>query len=191
MRKLLIPFLIALTLPTALKVTAKEKVKINCDSIVYRETEQCKEENRWKETIDAETGLSVIEFDKDIDWKKRNVKLPWSKITKYKSSNGTEIFLSYINIDVNEDWLEYLDFCDSDKYKLLVEKFSPNYLFHIGAFTDLEFCEKNKSETFKTNTDSVKTAVKISNKLRFKLLYDSNSSLQKKIKLEQLRKEVK
>ncbi len=36
-----------------------------------------------------------------------------------------------------------------------------------------------------------KIIVKMSNKLRFKLLYDSNSSLQKKIKLEQLRKEVK
>ena len=36
-----------------------------------------------------------------------------------------------------------------------------------------------------------KIIVKMSNKLRFKLLYDSNSSLQKKIKLEQLRKEVR
>ena len=36
-----------------------------------------------------------------------------------------------------------------------------------------------------------KIIVKMSNKLRFKLLYDSNSSLQKKIKLEQLRKEIK
>ncbi len=85
MRKALIPLLIALALPTSLKTRAEEPVKINCNSPVYRGTEQCKDENRWKEIIDAETGLSVIEFDKDIDWKKRNVKLPWSKITKYKS----------------------------------------------------------------------------------------------------------
>mgnify|MGYP001403671509 FL=1 len=81
------------------------------------------------------------------------------------------------DIDVNEDWLEYLDFCDSDKYKLLVEQFSPHYLFHIGAFTDLEFCEKNQSETFRTNTDSVKTAVKISNKLNIPLLYISTAGI--------------
>ena len=31
---------------------------------------------------------------------------PILKITKYESSNGTEIFLSYINIDVNEDYKE-------------------------------------------------------------------------------------
>ena len=79
--------------------------------------------------------------------------------------------------DVNEDWLEYLDFCDAENYKLLVEKFSPNYLFHIGAFTDLEFCEKNKSETFVTNTESVKTAVKICNKLNIPLLYISTAGI--------------
>ncbi len=85
--------------------------------------------------------------------------------------------LKCTDIDVNEDWLEYLDFCDSDKYKLLVEKFSPHYLFHIGAFTDLEFCEKNQSEAFRTNTDSVKTAVKISNKLDIPLLYISTAGI--------------
>ena len=85
--------------------------------------------------------------------------------------------LKCTDIDVNEDWLEYLDFRDSSKYELSVEKFNPHYLFHIGAFTDLEFCEKNKSDTFKTNTDSVKTAVKISNKLNIPLLYISTAGI--------------
>jgi len=79
--------------------------------------------------------------------------------------------------DVNEDWLEQLDFCDAKKYEFEVEKFNPNYLFHIGAFTDLEFCEKNTSQTFKTNTDSVKTAVKISNNLKIPLLYISTAGI--------------
>ena len=35
-----------------------------------------------------------------------------------------------------------------------------------------------------------KIIVKVQKKIKFKLLYDSNRSLQKKIKLEQLRKEV-
>ena len=35
-----------------------------------------------------------------------------------------------------------------------------------------------------------KVAVKVQNKIKFNLLYDKNSSLHKKIKLEQLRKEV-
>jgi len=79
--------------------------------------------------------------------------------------------------DVNEDWLEYLDFCDAEKYTLTVEKFSPDYLFHIGAFTDLEYCENNQQATFETNTESVKTAIKISNNLNIPLLYISTAGI--------------
>ena len=35
-----------------------------------------------------------------------------------------------------------------------------------------------------------KIAIKVQNKIKFTLLYDKNTSLQKKIKLEQLRKET-
>ena len=79
--------------------------------------------------------------------------------------------------DVNEDWLERLDFCDSEKYRLTVEEFFPDYLFHIGAFTDLEYCENNRQATFETNTESVKTAVKISNNLNIPLLYISTAGI--------------
>ena len=79
--------------------------------------------------------------------------------------------------DVNEDWLERLDFCDSEKYRLTVEEFFPDYLFHIGAFTDLEYCENNQQATFETNTESVKTAVKISNNLNIPLLYISTAGI--------------
>ena len=39
------------------------------------------------------------------------------------------------------------------------------------------------------NAKSIK--IKISNKIKFNLLYDKNRSLQKKIKIEQLRRETK
>ena len=85
--------------------------------------------------------------------------------------------LKCTDINVNEEWLEYLDFRDAEKYSLLVEKFNPDYLFHIGAYTDLEFCEKNQEETFKTNTESVKTAVGISNNKSIPLLYISTAGI--------------
>ena len=85
--------------------------------------------------------------------------------------------LKCTDIDVNEKWLEYLDFRDAEKYILMVEKFNPDYLFHIGAYTDLEFCEKNQEETFKTNTEPVKTAVKISNVKNIPLLYISTAGI--------------
>ena len=66
------------------------------------------------------------------------------------------------DIDVNEDWLNPLDFRNYDKYLLDVEKFKPNYLFHIGAHTSLEYCELNEDDAYKTNTLSVENAVNIS-----------------------------
>ena len=46
--------------------------------------------------------------------------------------------------DVNEDWLSFLDFREREAYIKDVEDFNPDYLFHLGAYTDLEFCEENK-----------------------------------------------
>lgn len=81
------------------------------------------------------------------------------------------------DIDVNENWLSYLDFRDFDKYLEDVSKFGPSYLFHLGAYTDLEFCEKNKDNTYLTNTLAVENAVNISNKLKIPLLYISTAGI--------------
>ncbi|SFE81612.1 SDR family oxidoreductase [Thermophagus xiamenensis] len=79
--------------------------------------------------------------------------------------------------DVNEDWLSYLDFRDFDLYKKDVEKFNPDYLFHLGAYTDLEFCEKNPDETYVTNTLAVENAVYIANSLNIPILYISTAGI--------------
>lgn len=79
--------------------------------------------------------------------------------------------------DVNEDWLTFLDFRDRDAYIKDVEEFNPDYLFHIGAYTDLEFCEKNVDDTYNTNTLSVENAVYIANKLNIPLLYISTAGI--------------
>ncbi|MCR6720335.1 MAG: sugar nucleotide-binding protein [Chitinophagaceae bacterium] len=79
--------------------------------------------------------------------------------------------------DVNAPWLEFLDFRDFDKYKADVEAFQPDYLFHIGAYTDLEFCELNVDDTYLTNTIAVENAVYIANKLNIPLLYISTAGI--------------
>lgn len=81
------------------------------------------------------------------------------------------------DIDVNEDWLSFLDFRDLEAYKKEVTQFKPDYLFHIGAFTDLEFCEENIEDTYITNTTSVENAVYISNSLNIPLLYISTAGI--------------
>ncbi len=75
------------------------------------------------------------------------------------------------DIDVNEPWLSRMDFRDRDAYWKDVSAFAPDYLFHIGAHTDLEYCETNPDDTYLTNTLAVENAVNIANTLDIPLLY--------------------
>ncbi|WP_374951389.1 SDR family oxidoreductase [Mucilaginibacter sp.] len=79
--------------------------------------------------------------------------------------------------DVNEKWLSFLDFRDFEKYKKEVETFKPDYLFHLGAYTDLEYCEQHVDDTYLTNTTAVENAVYIANKLDIPLLYISTAGI--------------
>ena len=89
----------------------------------------------------------------------------------------SDFILKCTDIDVNEEWLSFLDFRDRDKYYDDVKNFAPDYLFHLGAFTNLEYCEINSDETYITNTISVENAVQIANKLDIPLLYISTAGI--------------
>lgn len=88
-----------------------------------------------------------------------------------------EYILKCTDKDVNTSWLSFLDFRDFEAYKQDVAKFNPDYLFHLGAYTDLEFCEQNIDETYLTNTLSVENAVYIANNLNIPLLYISTAGI--------------
>jgi dTDP-4-dehydrorhamnose reductase len=79
--------------------------------------------------------------------------------------------------DVNDTWLSFLDFRDFNAYRKDVVEFRPDYLFHLGAYTDLEFCEKNADETYNTNTMAVENAVYLANELDIPLLYISTAGI--------------
>lgn len=79
--------------------------------------------------------------------------------------------------DVNEEWLSFLDFRNFKAYKKDVMDFKPDYLFHLGAYTDLEFCEQNADDTYLTNTLAVENAVYIANELNIPLLYISTAGI--------------
>jgi dTDP-4-dehydrorhamnose reductase len=79
--------------------------------------------------------------------------------------------------DVNDKWLSFLDFRDLEAYRKDVEAFKPDYLFHLGAYTDLEYCERNVEDAYLTNTTSVENAVWIANKLDIPLLYISTAGI--------------
>ena len=88
-----------------------------------------------------------------------------------------EYVLRCTDIDVNDDWLSYLDFRDFVSYRTDVRTFKPDFLFHLGAYTDLEFCEDHPDETYITNTISVEHAVRISNELDIPILYISTAGI--------------
>ena len=90
---------------------------------------------------------------------------------------GTDYKLKCTDIDVNEPWLSYLDFRDHGSYRKDVMEFKPDYLFHLGAYTDLEYCELHPADTYATNTLSVENAVYIANELNIPLLYISTAGI--------------
>lgn len=81
------------------------------------------------------------------------------------------------DIDLNSEWLSFLDFRDFDSYRRDVREFAPDYLFHLGAFTDLEYCEEHPDETYMTNTLAVEHAVHIANEVQIPLLYISTAGI--------------
>lgn len=89
----------------------------------------------------------------------------------------TDFILKCTDKDVNTLWLTFLDFRDFDAYRKDVFDFKPDYLFHLGAYTDLEFCELNADETYNTNTLAVENAVFIANSLDIPLLYISTAGI--------------
>lgn len=87
------------------------------------------------------------------------------------------VILKASDKDVNADWLEYLDFRDFIAYERNVTKFKPDVLVHLGAYTDLEYCEQNIEKTYDTNTKSVENAVYLANKHNITLVYISTAGI--------------
>ena len=79
--------------------------------------------------------------------------------------------------NVNEPWLRYLDFRDKISYERLAFEFQPDYVFHIGAHTDLEYCEHHKDDCYLTNTISVEHAIEIANHLSVPLVFISTAGI--------------
>ena len=80
--------------------------KINCDSPVWKKKPQCKDKDtKGTEAVDQATGLEVIEFIKDLDWKStKRDKLPWSKIVKVKSALDGNYELAVFDRDYTDNF---------------------------------------------------------------------------------------
>src|SRR5581483_1900005 len=90
---------------------------------------------------------------------------------------GPDSALRCTDINVNEQWLTHCDFRDRSAYRRDVEHFEPDLLVHLGAHTDLEYCETHPEEAYLTNTLSVEHAVTIANDLGIPLVYVSTAGI--------------
>lgn len=79
--------------------------------------------------------------------------------------------------DLTSDWLLQLDFRDKELYESKVRLARPDMLIHMGALTDLEYCEQNPDEAYETNTIAVETAVRIANTLNIPIMYISTAGI--------------
>ena len=85
--------------------------------------------------------------------------------------------LKCTDIDLNASWLDLCDFRDFEAYKASLEAFMPDMLFHLGAHTDLEYCERNPDDAYRTNTLSVEHATTLANIHGIPLVYISTAGI--------------
>ncbi len=81
------------------------------------------------------------------------------------------------DIDLNAPWLEYCDFREFFSYRKSVEDFQPDILVHLGAHTDLEYCERYPDDAYLTNTLSVEHAATLANAYDIPLVYISTAGI--------------
>lgn len=85
--------------------------------------------------------------------------------------------LKCTSMSVNEKWLSYCNIKDLKEYFSQVIDFNPDYLFHLGALTDLEYCESHKLEAIATNQCATSYATIIADELGIPLLYISTGGV--------------
>lgn len=59
------------------------------------------------------------------------------------------------DIDLNEPWLSMLDVRDRVAVGRACAEFEPDYIIHLAALTDMEQCEREFENAYRTNTESV------------------------------------
>ena len=93
---------------------------------------------------------------------------------------GSDVYKTFINnfktviatdIDLNESWLQYLDVRDIDMCSKFFEKIKPDLVIHLAALTDLEYCEKNIDNCWRTNALGTENIALLAKKYDATMIY--------------------
>ena len=69
-------------------------------------------------------------------------------------ADAVEVFAT--DIDLNEPWLAHLDVRDKTQVDKCLAEIKPDYIAHLAALTDMEYCERNPENSYATNEQGVK-----------------------------------
>lgn len=81
------------------------------------------------------------------------------------------------DIDINENWLSCLDVRDYKAIDKEIVDFKPTIVFHLAAFTDLEYCELHQTETYDTNAMGTENIALLCKKHNIPLMYISTAGI--------------
>lgn len=81
------------------------------------------------------------------------------------------------DIDINENWLTFLDVRDKDSVNKTAKDFSPDVIIHLAALTDMEFCENEVINAYKTNTEAVQYLSRVASSRNIPFVYISTAGI--------------
>jgi dTDP-4-dehydrorhamnose reductase len=81
------------------------------------------------------------------------------------------------DIDLNEDWLNYLDVRSADSVDKMFKVVEPDVVLHLAALTDIEYCELNPSHAFDTNFVGTCNVVRTASKYYTPIVYISSAGI--------------
>lgn len=81
------------------------------------------------------------------------------------------------DIDVNEPWLERLDVAATKEVERYLNNIKPNYIVHLAAKTDMEYCELHPEEAYAVNTGGVENVARYARSHNIPLLYISTAGV--------------
>jgi len=81
------------------------------------------------------------------------------------------------DIDVNTSWLEYADVRDYAQMEESINSFKPDIILNLAALTDLEYCEKEKENSWLTNALGAENLALIAQKLDLPFVYISTAGI--------------
>lgn len=81
------------------------------------------------------------------------------------------------DIDLNVPWLERLDVRMSSDVAAYLAEVKPNYIIHLAALTDMEYCELHPKDAYNTNTGGVQNVTEYARNHNIPLVYISTAGI--------------